>query len=385
MSKRRKRDPFGKVLVLTILFALLAAACFGGIRYLNQRRDAELQSMIDEVNAENQAAQQTYVQQIAEFEASLNRGGANEAWPSPPTGTGWEVVDLTSYPIEQQSARTVNRQEAMYNGMLLVNEWHSRPLDFSEDTLIPARSGSGNAIRVHNNSVRLFPDAVNAWKELFTAAQVQKGYEYFMLGEDAYRSYEDQQEIFNDQKTKLSRRYTDEDDLIEATKRYVNFPGTSEFNTGLSAKVRLYLKGNAEVNAKDNDFFSSEEGIWLYENSWKYGLVFRFPLADYPVKGTQDKSYKTGISKRLRVFRYVGKGNAAAMQAMGFCLEEYIDYLTEHPHIAVFENGTLRYEITRQYVGDEDDFQVIVTGKNGVRNTVVSLDNMGCAVVVFEY
>ncbi|MBR2287624.1 MAG: hypothetical protein IJ865_05220, partial [Clostridia bacterium] len=80
-----------------------------------------------------------------------------------------------------------------------------------------------------------------------------------------------------------------------------------------------------------------------------------------------------------------GKGNAAAIHAMDLCLEEYLDYLSEHPHIAVFEDGVLRYEIVRENVGNGDPFTVHVTNKNGVRNTVTGLDNMGFAVTVFEY
>ena len=114
-------------------------------------------------------------------------------------------------------------------------------------------------------------------------------------------------------------------------------------------------------------------------------MVFRFPLADYPLKGTQDKSYKTGVGVKLRAFRYVGMGNAAAMHTMDLCLEEYIDYLSEHPHIAVFEDGNLKYEIVREYVGDLDPITVHVSQKNGIRNTVTSLDNMGFAITVFEY
>ena len=73
------------------------------------------------------------------------------------------------------------------------------------------------------------------------------------------------------------------------------------------------------------------------------------------------------------------------MHALDLCLEEYLDYLNEHPHIAVFENGALKYEIVRENVGNGDPFTVHVTTKPGVKNTVTSLDNMGYAVTVFEY
>ena len=121
----------------------------------------------------------------------------------------------------------------------------------------------------------------------------------------------------------------------------------------------------------------------MNKNCWKYGLVFRFPLAAWPLDETQDKSFKTGVSVTLNLYRYVGKGNAAVMHYFDFCLEEYIEYLQEHPHIAVFENGDLKYEIYRQYVGDAATFNVQLTSK--ARSWTSSLDNMGAIVTVFEY
>ena len=169
-----------------------------------------------------------------------------------------------------------------------------------------------------------------------------------------------------------------------------NFNNAPQFDVsfswnGLTFTIRLYKNGDSEVNNKNSHFFTSDEGLFFHENAWKYGLVFRFPLADYPTAGTEDKSYKTGVSVKLRAYRYVGAGNAAVMHALDLCLEEYIEYLAEHPHIAVFEDGVLRYEIVRQYVGDADPFDVTLTGKGEVRNTITSLDNMGFAVTVFEY
>ena len=79
----------------------------------------------------------------------------------------------------------------------------------------------------------------------------------------------------------------------------------------------------------------------------------------------------------------VGKGSAAVMHVMDFCLEEYIQYMQEHPHVALFQDGQLKYEIVRQYVGDADSFDILVTGR--AKRYVSSLDNMGGVITVFEY
>jgi hypothetical protein len=121
----------------------------------------------------------------------------------------------------------------------------------------------------------------------------------------------------------------------------------------------------------------------MNEHCWEYGIVFRFPLNSWPLPTSTDKSFVTGISSQMNLYRYVGKGHAAVMHHMDFCLEEYIQYLTEHPHVALFEDGKLKYEIYRQYVGDVPSFDVQITGR--ARNYVSSLDNMGGVITVFEY
>ena len=377
MANKRKKDPFKIVLIITVILGILGAGCIVGSNWIRQQRAERLQVLTDQVITENAESQAAYEQALEEFE-SEQEDGTNQAWPSP-KGEGWEVVDLTNYPLESVSTRTINRQDALYNGMLLVNEWHSRPSDFLEDSLVSVSKATDRKISVRDNNVRLFPDAVQALQDAITVAKGANLENY--VAYEGYRSWDEQNNLFQKQMEKYNN--LSEEERIEKAKKSVNYPGTSEFNTGLTTRVILYKAKDNAVNSLK--FFESEQGIWLYNNSWKYGIVFRFPLADYPVKGTADKSYKTGVSVQLQAFRYVGKGNAAVMHALDLCLEEYLDYLNEHPHIAVFENGALKYEIVRENVGNGDPFTVHVTTKPGVKNTVTSLDNMGYAVTVFEY
>ena len=120
----------------------------------------------------------------------------------------------------------------------------------------------------------------------------------------------------------------------------------------------------------------------MNENCWKYGLVFRFPQNKWPLETSTDKSFKTGVSVRLNGYRYVGKGNAAIMHYMDFTMEEYIEYLEEHPHIALYVNDKLQYEVYRQVVGDAEEFDI---QKTNVRVWESSLDNMGGIITVFDY
>ena len=376
MSKKIKRDPVKVMLKWTILLAILAVIAFVGgsmlTTYRTQRLEA-LQAEVEEINAERD---EEYAVALAEFQQA-STSGANLAWPAQKT-EGWDVVDLTHYPLENAGYVTVRRGDVINGGLLLVNEWHSRPADFAEDALVSIGENSKDVIGVRNYSQKLFPQAVEALVAALTDAKAV-GLEHYVV-DDAYRTYAEQEALFNKTMEKYASRY-EGDALIARTKKEVNYPGTSEFNSGLSFTLYLYARGNDAVN--DQLFSTSEQGKWLYENSWKYGLVFRFPKADFPLPGTEDKSYKTGVSLSLNCFRYVGKAHAAVMNHLNLCLEEYIEYLQEHPHIAVFENGVLKYEIVRQQVGDAESFSVQVTNKT--RNYTMSLDNMGGVVTAFEY
>ena len=72
------------------------------------------------------------------------------------------------------------------------------------------------------------------------------------------------------------------------------------------------------------------------------------------------------------------------MHSLGLCLEEYIAYLMENPHIAVYENGEMRYEIVWQPVDNAaDPFTVLVDG--ACEAYTLSLDNVSGIATVYEY
>ena len=100
--------------------------------------------------------------------------------------------------------------------------------------------------------------------------------------------------------------------------------------------------------------------------------------------GTPDKAYKTGVNSKQNIYRYVGVANAEIMHHLNLCLEEYIEYLQEHNHLAVFENGMKKYEITRQQVGD-DAMTFNVEINRMTSNYTMYLDNMGGVVTVYTY
>ena len=384
LSRTKKSKAVPVVAVLTFLIIALCAACFLiNPLLIDPQREAIAkanQDAKDEVAARNRESEARYAASIAELESQASVP-TNPSWPDHKS-EGWDILDLSNIPLENQTAETRTRADLMTGGMLLINEWHSRPDDFDEQGLASVGKAykGDEKIQVKDNTVQLFENAIKALREALDGAKAD-GLEHYLV-EEGYRSYETQNTYFQNRMAKLSSKYDEGGDaLIAATKKEVNYPGTSEYNSGLAFELRLYEKGNPEISTPK--YSTTDQGKWMNENCWKYGIVFRFPQAGWPLESSTDKSFKTGVSKHLNLYRFVGKGNAAIMHYLDFTMEEYIEYLQEHPHIALFEDGVLKYEIYRQYVGDAAYMDVQLT--RNARSYSSSLDNMGAVITVFEY
>ena len=386
LNKKRK-DPMKGLIVLAVLMALLVAGCVIGGSMIAEYRAGLLAEKQQAVKDQNKQLLAAYDQEVEDYKNKISQSNqVNEVWPDA-AEEGWDIIDLTNYPLEAPGTVTVNRADIMNNGLLLVNEWHSRPEDF-DDSAVVGVSGyareSGLSSFWENSTCKLLPQAADALIAALKDAKAAGLEGYVLRAGSTYRSYDDQNALFQkeleNQRAKHSS-YSDEK-LIERAKRYVNYPGTSEYNTGLSFNLYLYSSENRELG--DKPFYETEQGKWLYSNSWKYGLVFRFPKAGYPMADTTDKSYKTGVTTSLNIYRYVGVANAEIMHHLDLCLEEYIEYLQEHTHVAVFEDGVKKYEITRQQVGDEvASFTVDINRVTS--NYTMYLDNMGGVITVYTY
>ena len=382
MSRAKKSKAVPIVLVITILLAVLAVVCFLINPLVIQPKKDAIDKAYDEAKAaveeHNKQIDIEYQLKLSEAQAAYNNP-ENPSWPKNDDKLEWEVLDLSQYPLQDQRAVHSNRQEIMYNGMLLVNAWHSRPTDYSDAGIVGVSKAykGEEKIQAKDNNVTLHTNALAALHEALLAAKAE-GMEHYLV-EEGYRTIERQQEYYNKKREKLSSKYSGEA-LDEATKKEVNYPGTSEYNSGLAFELRLYDKNDPDVGAPK--YSTTPEGKWMNENCWKYGLVFRFPQNQWPLETSTDKSFKTGVSVHLNVYRYVGKGNAAIMHYMDFTMEEYIEYLEEHPHIALYVNDHLQYEVYRQIVGDDEEFDIQL---NSTNNWESSLDNMGGIITVFDY
>ena len=107
MSNRKKSNPVRVMLCWTIAFAVLAFAAWFGADVIADYSATRLDKMQAEVDEYNAKQDQAYALALSEYEQAKS-AGTNLAWPTP-DNEGWDVVDLTNYPLENLGTVTTTR------------------------------------------------------------------------------------------------------------------------------------------------------------------------------------------------------------------------------------------------------------------------------------
>lgn len=366
MAKKRNGDAYGKLVRILIVLFVLTVICGAGYMLLDQSIKAQEAENAALAQQENERLEAQYRQAKAEEQEKAAQGEAIE-WPTPKQD-GWDVLDLSTYPLTNTTTYSATRQELISGGMLLVNRWHAVPADLAESEFLGVHA-TDKTIATASSSVRLLSPAISALGQMLSDAKAA-GLEHYNV-EEGYRLRETQEQLFNTEAAKYADRFSGDALTAKVISEGYSAPGTSEYESGLAFRMGRYAKGDPIMDKKFHELPQSD---WLVEHSWEYGIIFRFPVQGYPNSTVTDKSYKTGQSAKLSIYRYVGRANAAVMHIMNFCMEDYIEYLMAHPHIAVYENGVLKYEIirTEDYAGGGATVNV----SRAARDVSVSVDNM---------
>ncbi len=379
----KKKDAYvrlGHILIVLLVFTAIAVIGFIYARNTVDEQLAQAQAQRDKQNEERIAMREQW---LAE-QAAAQTQPVDESWPQPEP-TGWDIVDISSFDVKNGSDQEFEREELEAGGLMLVNRWHYLPSDFTDERFengeelvsIMTQSGADNfSIQTKDRSVRVLQPVYDHLLDMLQAAK-ESGLDNYLIWE-GFRTNAGQTEYFLKEQSKLESRYTGEV-LIEKTRENVNVPGTSEYQTGLSFNIRRNKRGDSEFNSVK--FTETEHFSWLWNHSWEYGFVFRFPVSGYPTATNADKSWKTGEKKNLMIFRYVGEAAAAVMHQKDLCLEEFIEYVAAHPHLAVYQNGELKYEIYRMA---DTGGSVNVKVPAGAE-AEASIDNMGGVIVSLYY
>lgn len=335
----------------------------------------EAAELIEQYNAE--------VYEIDKYNSELLKEHRPEA-----SASGWDLVDVSGFSVQNMAEKNVSRRDMQLGGGILVNFWHKVPDDMPVEDLksiqVDLNSTKGKnetrwQVGSEGAAIKVYPVVLRALDEMLQAAENDGIKDYIV--DQAWRSNDTQQGYWDKEAAKSKYSKLMGDKLISAVNETVSYPGTSEYQSGFAVCLLRYRKGEKDFNAT---FAGTEHSDWLLKNSWKYGFIFRFPITGYPTDETIDKSWITGRSSQMSVYRYVGKANAAIMNEKDWCMEEYYQYLKEHPHLELYKDGVLKYEVVR-YQYDGQQYMNVQYNSACKGSPEVTFDNLGGVIVGMCY
>lgn len=210
-----------------------------------------------------------------------------------------DAVMNVSYPfIDSQNTITTNYQIMEPDDLLvLVKHGFGVSSDYVPDDLV----STNIMVSDSNPDPRLRKEAAEALEKMAEDASKEG---YTLAINSAYRSYEDQQAVYDE--------YFAMYDPVTAAS-LVAVPGYSEHQLGLS--VDLTCKD--VIDGVYGVFGDSPDYDWTIAHAHEYGFILRYP---------EDKTAITGTANEPWHYRYVGVEVATEIYENGWTLEEYIQH-----------------------------------------------------------
>ena len=117
MTSAKKSNAYRGLIIWMIVLLVLAALACGGYVYTSRYLERRVQENADEVKRINDS-------RTEEYNAALNNqkiqaqavSQKDNEWPVPQS-QGWDVVDLTGYPISAGPEQSVTRNDMLQGGM----------------------------------------------------------------------------------------------------------------------------------------------------------------------------------------------------------------------------------------------------------------------------
>ena len=190
---------------------------------------------------------------------------------------------------------------------LLVNRQHPVTSDFAPADLVNlSEYCDSSLVKIKYDGTQGVREAADALLRMLEAAKAD-GITNWQVSA-AYRSYADQQRIF-DNKVKSFQNNNPDWSLSRcrsAASVTVADPGASEHHTGLAFDMTV---------PNTSMFLGTKQCTWLHQHCWEYGFILRY---------TDEQQQITGFAGEAWHIRYVGTEHSLAMQQSGQCLEEYL-------------------------------------------------------------
>lgn len=157
-----------------------------------------------------------------------------------------------------------------------------------------------------NGRLQASPSLYENLVQMLADAKLQ-GYSYWIAS--AYRSYEKQQGLVDEDVNTFINQGMAYETALEEVYRETMPAGCSEHQTGLALDILCTNNTNMDVSQAE------EPGNeWLRDNCYKYGFILRYP---------ENKSEITGVNFEPWHFRYVGKEAAKYIMKNHITLEQF--------------------------------------------------------------
>lgn len=182
--------------------------------------------------------------------------------------------------------------------LVLINKQHSIPDDYTFE------------LGYINSSMRCDERIIDDLRAMLNAAKEE---EISLVICSPYRDDARQEYLFNRKITLYMKQGMSFVEAHQLASQAVTVPGASEHQIGLAFDIV-----SDTYSTLTEGFGETETGIWLAENSYRYGFILRYP------KG---KEYITGIEYEPWHFRYVGVEAATVITENGITLEEFWEEL----------------------------------------------------------
>lgn len=209
-----------------------------------------------------------------------------------------QIEQTITNDIQQNEVTQVSNNEVS----AVLNEWNLKLVNKDNSVsrdYVPELEELDDGIMFDKRAISYLKNMINAMhKDKITGLWVAS----------AYRSYEKQEELFNNKVKYYKNQGKNQEEAEALAQTVVQRPEMSEHNLGLAA----------DFNTVTNEFEKTKAFTWLQENADDYGFILRYP---------KDKQEITGITYESWHWRYVGQEHAKVMKEKGYCLEEYIEYL----------------------------------------------------------
>lgn len=185
------------------------------------------------------------------------------------------------------------------NEKMIVNKFYALDENYTPKNLVNIPLNYSYGKEGDNKLIDYAYDKfMELWEEAHNAG-------YYLMVTSSYRSYKDQQDIYNYRKNTQGEKKAD-----QTAAR----PGHSEHQTGLVIDMTSKNEPFAD------EFTNSKAYLWLKENAYKYGWIERYE---------ENKTYLTGYSPESWHWRYVGVEIAKQIHDENITFDEYYAYYIE--------------------------------------------------------